>query len=183
MRGVLLISTGIDSPVAGHLMKKQGMELIFVHMQHEKTESAKKLMKSIDKDAKLITIDHKKNQETIMKSCNPRYQCVLCKRAMYRAAQTIAASTASDYIITGENLGQVASQTVENLKILDNSVSIPVLRPLIGFDKNEIVDIARQIGTFEQSTQGSGICPYLPNSPLTRAHLDKVLHEEQKWMR
>jgi len=180
MKGVLLLSGGIDSPVAGHMMIKQGLDLIYLHMKDGDANNVRKLVKILDKDAKLITFDHTKTQEDIKKNCNRRYQCVLCKRAMYKTAQMIAMQTGAACIVTGENLGQVASQTLDNMKILDQAVGIPVLRPLLGLDKNDIIDIAKETGTYEISSKGSGACRFLPRKPVTKAKLDIVLAEEKK---
>ena len=183
MKGILLLSDGIDSPVAGQMMLKQGMKLIFLHFKNSSNpkarEKVKALAKRLDKSAKLITIDHIKTQQAIAKKCNTRYQCVLCKRAMYRAAEKIAEEENAQFIVTGENLGQVASQTLENLHVLDSAVRIPVLRPLLGFDKNEIVKAAKEIGTYDISIVRTPACRYVPKNPVTKARLEKVLAEEK----
>ncbi|MBT3407969.1 hypothetical protein HN415_04790 [Candidatus Woesearchaeota archaeon] len=187
MKGVVLLSDGIDSPVAAMLMKKQGLELIFLNFKNDNNprtiEKVKKIANHIDKNALLITKDHIKTQEKIKNSCNVRYQCVLCKRAMYKGAEEVAIEHGAKFIVTGENLGQVASQTLDNMYVLDSSVNLTVLRPLLGFDKNEIVKRGKELGTYELSLIKAPSCPYVPDSPLTKSRLHKVLIEEKKMNR
>lgn len=184
MKGVVLISDGIDSPVAAYMMKNRGMKLIFLHMINEKNrksvENVKQLIKKISPDSKFLTKKHYDTQEKIKKNCNTRYQCVLCKRAMLRAAEIVALKEKAKFIVVGDNLGQVASQTLDNLFVLDNATMLPVLRPLLGFDKNEIVAIARRIGTYEISTRNTSACMFLPKKPVTKARLQRVIQEEKK---
>ena len=181
MRGVLLISDGIDSPVAGHMMLKQGMELIFLNFMNDRSnKKVKRLTQKLDKNAPLVTVDHRKFQELVRSRCNTRYQCVLCKRRMYRVAEGVAEEHNADYLVTGENLGQVASQTLDNMYVLDKAVKMPVLRPLLGFDKNETMKIAREIGTYDISILKSSPCRYVPRNPITMASLNKTQEEEEK---
>ncbi len=182
MKGVLLLSDGIDSPVAGYMMLKQELSLIFLHFRNSDDKRAllkvRKLAKRLCDDPKIVVIDHIKTQKSISAFCNRRYQCVLCKRAMYRAAEKLAKEEGAQFIVTGENLGQVASQTLENLGVLDSAVSARVLRPLLGLDKNEIIAIAKKIGTYDISIMKTCGCSYVPKNPVTMADIRKVLHEE-----
>ncbi len=183
MKGVLLLSDGIDSPVAGHVMIKQGMGLVFLNFSQGDSMADGKVRKIaglLDRDAKLVSMDHLQMQERIRSRCRERYQCVICKRDMYRTAERLAKEEGAEFIVTGENLGQVASQTPENLRVLDSAVKMKVLRPLLGLDKNDIIGIARRIGTFEISSEKSRGCMYVPRSPVTKARLDKVLSEEER---
>jgi len=184
MKGVILISEGIDSPVAAYMMRKQGMRLVFLHMKNtpdpKEIFKVKKIVEQLDRRGKIIIVDHMNTQTLISDRCNPRYQCILCKRAMYREAETLAKIEGAEYIITGENLGQVASQTLQNLRVLDSAIGLPVLRPLLGLDKNQIIDTAKEIGTYELSTIKSSTCSFVPGNPLTNARLDKVIFEEAK---
>jgi thiamine biosynthesis protein ThiI len=183
VKGVLLLSDGIDSPVAGRMMLELGMELVLLNFSQgdrRATAKVKKLAKMLDKDARLVVMDHVKVQERIRARCRARYQCVLCKRDMYRTAEKLAGEVGARYIVTGENLGQVASQTPENLFALDSVVKKTVLRPLLGLDKNDIIAVARKTGTYDISTEKSAGCMFVPKSPVTKARLDKVLSEERR---
>jgi len=106
--------------------------------------------------------------------------CVLCKRAMLKVAEQIAGKVRAEAIVTGESLGQVASQTLTNLRIIDQASNLPVLRPLIGMDKVEIERMARAIGTFEISTKPAAGCSAVPRYPETYAKLEKVLEAESR---
>jgi tRNA uracil 4-sulfurtransferase len=181
MNGIVLLSGGIDSPVAAHLMRGLGMDLVFVHFSDgEDPEKIKRLARIIDPEAKVIFIDHTPTQESIRKNCDTRYQCVLCKRAMYRQCEEIARREGADSLVTGENLGQVASQTLQNLAVLDDAVSLVVHRPLLGYDKQEIIALARRIGTYEISIHKAPACRFVPRRPLTGARLEKVEMEEAR---
>jgi len=183
VKAVVLISDGIDSPVAAYMMHNLGMELVFLHMVNDKSdvplEKVKKIIRLIDAKSKLFKEDHMKTQRRIAKTADKRYQCVLCKRAMLRVAEKVAIKTGADYIVVGDNLGQVASQTLDNLSILDQAVKIPVLRPLLGFDKNEIVQMARKMGTYDISLLDAPSCRFVPKNPTTKAKLSAVLRMEK----
>jgi len=183
MKALLLLSSGIDSPVAGHLMIRQGYEVSAIHFEHttdkKNLEKVKQLAKHIG-IKKIFFINNRKNQELIANNCNPRYQCVICKRLMYRIAEAIAKKENIENLLTGENLAQVASQTLTNMAVLNKTVKIRILRPLLGFDKTETMKIARQIGTYEISTQKSAGCPFVPHKPITQAKLKVVEQEESK---
>lgn len=183
MKALLLLSPGIDSPVAGHLMIKKGYQLQAIYFEHtadkKNLEKVKQLAKKI-KIKKLFLIQNLKNQELIAQNCNRRYQCLICKRLMYRIAEVIANKNNIPHLITGENLAQVASQTLANLTVLDKAVKIKILRPLLSFDKNETIQIARKIKTYEISTQKSSSCPFVPKKPLTKAKLQLLEQEESK---
>lgn len=194
-KGILLLSSGIDSPVAGHIMLNQAIELIALHFhnQHEiaaaqagqnsSVETSKKLVARLEelsgKEIPLLVIENYTNEKRIFENANHRFQCVLCKRMMYRLAERIAKQHGCDFLVTGENLGQVASQTLENLAVLDEAVTMAVLRPLLTYDKNQTIKLAEEIGTFALSAK-AGKCPFLPSSPLTRANLKEVRYEESR---
>ncbi len=181
MKAIALLSTGIDSPVASHLMLKKGFEIIYLHLRLEDDANRVENLKSlIDKDSKLIIKDFFPFLEEVSKKTNKRYMCILCKRNMLRIAEKVAIEEGAVALITGESLGQVASQTLENMKTIDCAVSIPVLRPLLCFDKMEIVKIAREIGTYKLSTLESKKCSFVPSSPATKSKLANVLKEENK---
>jgi thiamine biosynthesis protein ThiI len=108
-----------------------------------------------------------------------RYTCLVCKRRMYRLAEAVARDIGAKGIVTGESLGQVASQTLDNLLVLDEAASIPIYRPLIGFDKVEVEKIAREIGTFDASILPSEGCGAVPRKPATKAKLEEVAKIEE----
>ena len=109
-----------------------------------------------------------------------KYTCIFCKHRMYRVAAAYANKIGAKGIVTGESLGQFASQTLDNLIVLTDAVEIPINHPLIGFDKEEIVMIAREIGTFEQSTSHASGCKAVPKGPSTKANLDTIREIENK---
>jgi len=109
-----------------------------------------------------------------------KYTCIFCKRRMYRVATAYADKVGAKGIVTGESLGQVASQTLDNLVVLTDAAMIPIYRPLIGFDKEETIIIAREIGTFEQSTSHASGCKAVPKGPSTKAKLDTIREIENK---
>jgi thiamine biosynthesis protein ThiI len=143
-------------------------------------ELAKYLSKKISCPVKSVILDHGSNLLEYKKNCDDKFTCVFCKRMMLRYAEKIAELYNADAIVTGDNLGQVASQTLQNIKTIEEAVKIPILRPLIGFDKEEIIKIAKEIGTYEISIKPSRGCSAVPNKPSTMAKIDKILSEEKK---
>lgn len=181
---LLLLSGGIDSPVAGYIMKKKGFEVVALHFSNkfvgnEPKEKAKKISKKLG-FKKIIVIDITKGLEEIVKKCKRKYYFILMKILMYKLAEKIAKKEKCKYLVTGENLGQVSSQTLQNLYIINKAISIPVLRPLIAYDKMEIVELAKKIGTFEIS-RGPEMCDVLgPKHAATRVEEEVILSEEEK---
>ncbi|MFH1835610.1 MAG: hypothetical protein ABH851_05430 [Methanobacteriota archaeon] len=187
MRVVLLLSGGIDSPVSGYLALSKGFELICVHMQNSPNADSSKiegivslLEETTDSKIKTFLIPHYPAQEQFHKSCDNKFQCVLCKRMMLRIAGKIAEKENAGAIITGDSLGQVASQTIENLLVESQATETPIIRPLIGFDKEETILISKKIGTYELSIRDAGPCPFVPKKVSTSARLDKIKLEEGK---
>jgi len=179
-KGLLLLSGGIDSPVAGWLMKRLGLELYGVHFYFQADEKKiTKLAKTIGLK-KLFLVPHQKNLKEFSVKCNNRYLCIFCKRIMYRLAERLAKEHKIKYLITGENLAQVASQTLQNMQLLDSAVSIPVFRPLLTYDKQEIINIARKIKTFDISIDKQERCAFVPNNPATRGKKEIIEEEERK---
>jgi thiamine biosynthesis protein ThiI len=184
-RALLLLSGGIDSPVAGHLMAGQGLEVLAVHFSLEPITDDTAAVKSRRLAEKLglsrlfvVTVGPAFAE--IAEKCDKKLYFVLSKRLMVRIAEAVARGEGCDYLVTGESLGQVSSQTLQNLRAIDQVASLVVLRPLIGFDKEETVRIARRIGTYAIS-EGPEICDLLgPTHPATRAAVDRVLAEEAK---
>jgi thiamine biosynthesis protein ThiI len=189
---VALISGGIDSPVAAWMMMKRGCRIlpVFVALSSYLDESnivrAQKVIRVLERyqpgieltvipDSYLMAA-----KEDLIKKRLEKYTCILCKRRMYRIASAFAKTTGAKGIVTGESVGQVASQTLDNLMVLDDAAEIPIYRPLIGFDKEETIRIAREIGTFEQSTSRASGCKAVPKGPSTKAKLDTILEIEGK---
>lgn len=185
MKGLLLISGGFDSPVAGYLMQQKGLEIIAVHFSYEPfTDDAPELKSRKAAEIlgfkKFITINIAKDCESIAKNCNHRLYFVLTKRLMLRKAEEIARQEGCDFLITGENLAQVSSQTLSNLKSITDSVKMQVLRPLLTYEKTEILALATKIGTYEIS-KGPEVCDVLgPTHPATKSDLEEIKQEEEK---
>ena len=190
MRGIVLLSGGIDSPVAAYLMGKRGLELILVHFDNRpftsdaEVEKAKDLMVRVDQalgtSSRKILVPHGKSQAEFAKRCRRNMECVLCRRMMLRVAERLARKYGASYIVTGDSLGQVASQTLANINVEERATALPVLRPLIGFDKIEIEKIAKEIGTYEISTRPGLCCTIAPKKPSTYSKIEAALAEESK---
>lgn len=184
-KGLLLLSGGFDSPVAGRLMQEQGVEVLAIHFSSklitdiESEKKARKLAGILD-FKKIFVIDISEPLLKIAKTCEHKYYFVLMKRLMYRLAEKRAKKEKCGFLITGENLAQVSSQTLQNLSVIDKASTIPVMRPLLGLDKEEIINIAKEIGTYETSC-GPEHCDALgPAHPATRATESAILFEEGK---
>jgi len=183
-RGLLLLSGGIDSPVAGYLAEKQS-EIIALHLSNEMfsgTESIEKVEKISKKlkFKKLIVLDVSEQLKEIAEKANHRLYFVLQRRFFMRLASLAAKKEKCDFILTGDSLGQVSSQTLANMGVISRAASIPVARPLLGFNKQETTDLANEIGTFEIS-RGPEMCDVLgPKHPSTKAELKNVEAEEKK---
>ncbi len=190
MRGLVLISGGIDSPVAAYLMGRQGLDLVFVHFDNrpftsdEEVKKATGLMRKVDealgRTSKKLLVPHGKSQTEFARCCRRNMECVLCRRMMLRVAERLAAKHGAGYIITGESLGQVASQTLANINVEERATGLPILRPLIGFDKIEIERIAKRIGTYDISIMPGLCCTIAPKKPSTYSKLETALDEETR---
>ena len=183
MKGMLLLSTGIDSPVAGRILADKGIEIVAVHFMNsdseEKKEKVIRLVKKIGVKRVYFVVFYNIQKE-MQDKCDNKYQCVLCKRMMFRLAEKIAEKEGADFIVTGDNLGQVASQTLDNMGVIDSAVKILKVRPLLCNDKNETMKIAREIGTYDISIENEGVCQFLPKNPATKAILKAIKFEEEK---
>ena len=189
--GMLLLSGGIDSPVAGYMMAKRGLRVEAVHfesfpytseMARDKVIRLAKTVAAYTGDIYVHVVSLTRIQEELVKNCEEDYFTLLLRRYMMTIASKLAADHDSKCLITGESLGQVASQTMEAIAVTDNAASIPVLRPCIGMDKEEIVEISRRIGTFDISIEPYEDCctVFTPRHPRTKPVLEKVLVEERK---
>lgn len=191
-KGLLLLSGGIDSPVAGYQVAKRGLGFEALHfhsypytsdLAKEKVLTLAKKMKAFNPNIKVHLVSITKFQEEVNKNCKSDYMIALMRRFMFRIAEKIAKQRKLGSIITGENLGQVASQTMESLtstnSVLENIIAF---RPLLTFDKGEIIEISEKIGTYETSILPYEDCctVFLPNSPVIKPKLEKVLFEENK---
>ena len=190
-RGMLLISGGIDSPVAGYMMAKRGMRLDAVHFHSfpytgeaakQKVIDLSSIVSGYSAGVNLWVVSFTEIQEAIHEKCPEEMMITMMRRFMMRIAERLARKRGAGAIITGESLGQVASQTVESITSSNSVVTMPVFRPLIGFDKLDIIAIAEKIGTYETSILPYEDCctVFLPKYPLIKPRLDKVLKEEAK---
>ena len=190
-RGMLLLSGGIDSPVAGYMMAKRGLELEAVHFEsypytseraREKVFTlAEELCRFTSKiDVHVMSLTHV--QEELSRKCAEEYFTLLLRHFMMKLAERCARERNAGALITGESLGQVASQTMEAMAVTGAAVTIPLFRPCIGMDKDEIVTVARRIGTFETSILPYEDCctVFTPRHPKTRPVLAQVLKELEK---
>lgn len=186
-----LLSSGIDSPVASWLMMKRGCEVTHLHMDGGKWAGKDVRAAAIENHCRLslwcpgnpmpmIVADSEPLYDQMSKfRIPPRYRCVICKRFMMRMGSALLLREGAAALVTGENLGQVASQTLANLAVISEAVSAPVIRPLITYDKEETIIIARKIGTFD-THPGDLACRAVPKMPTTAAVLDAVKECEAK---
>ena len=191
-KGMLLLSGGIDSPVAGHMIAKRGMSLECIHfhsypytnmMAKEKVIELAKILSPYTCGIKLNIVSVTHIQEEIHKNCNADYMVTLLRRFMMRLSERIAIKNGAQCIITGESLAQVASQTIEGMTSSNSVIGkLPVLRPLCGFDKDEIIERSRAIGTYTTSIEPYEDCctVFLPEHPVTRPKLAEIEAEESK---
>lgn len=191
-KGLLLLSGGIDSPVAGHMMAKRGMNVECLHFHSypytnmqakEKVVELAKILSEYTCGTNLYTVKVTHIQEAIHEKCKPELMITLLRRFMYRIAERHANRIGAQCLITGESLGQVASQTIEGMTSSNSVVeNLPVLRPLVGFDKNEIIERSVKMGAYETSILPFEDCctVFLPDFPATRPKLKDIEREEAK---
>lgn len=191
-RVVSLISGGIDSPVAAYRMMQRGCRLIFVHFHsvpfQDKTsqDKVRQLVTRLTRHqfaSRLHLVPFGEIQRRIVAAVARPLRVVLYRRMMLRIAEAIARKEKGKALVTGESLGQVASQTLDNMAIIQQAARLPILRPLVGMDKQEIIDQARRIGTFEISTIPDQDCCqlFVPKHPATKARLAEVEADETKF--
>ena len=180
-----LISSGIDSPVASFKMLKRGVQLSYIHFHsapatgHESIENVKKLIDKLSEfqsSKKLFLVPFLDVQKAIMSTAPNKYWVILFRRAMVKLSCVIAKKINAKALITGENVGQVASQTLSNINAISEASSMPILRPLIGYNKKEIINLAGDIGTYEISILPYEDCCgfFVPKHPETKARLNLV---------
>jgi thiamine biosynthesis protein ThiI len=183
------MSAGIDSPVAAHLMLSKGAELVLVHFDNRpftddtEVEKARQLvlrLRELHGEVPAHLVPHGETAQLAIARATTRHLgCVLCRRMMYRSAALIADREGASGVVTGESLGQVASQTLANIQAEQQALGyLPAVRPLIGFDKEEIVTIAKAIGTFELSTAPGMCCTIVPDKPAVAARRKDIEEAE-----
>lgn len=190
-KALLLLSGGIDSPVAGWLVGKRGVDIEAIHFHSypftsdrakEKVIDLAKILSSYCGKFKLYSINLLPIQKEINEKCPEEEMTILSRRFMMKIAERVGKSNNCDALVTGESIGQVASQTVKSLYVTNESVEMPVFRPLIAMDKVDIIDLAKNIGTFETSILPFEDCctVFLPKRPVTQPRLEKILKSEDK---
>ena len=188
-RGLLMLSGGIDSPVAGYLTIKRGVELYYLYFEsrpHTSIEARNKVialarkLEKYNSNGKLLVVNFTKIQEAIYKNLDPDYLITIMRRMMYRIAQRVAKKNKCLAIVNGESIGQVASQTLSSILSVNDVTNFPILRPLCSFDKLDIIDIAKKIDTYETSILPYEDCctVFVPKHPVINPNLKHIYHEE-----
>ncbi len=189
--GIVMLSGGIDSPVAAYYAMKRGMVVTYVHFHSvphvspasiEKVKRMAGILKKFQPLSLLYLIEFAPIQNEIFAHCDPKYLVLLYRRFMVRIANELAKARHAKAVITGESIGQVASQTIENIAVVNQVSELPILRPVIGFDKQDIIAVARDIGTFDISIEPHQDCCtlYVPDHPATKARILDLEREEHK---
>lgn len=189
-KGLLLLSGGIDSPVAGFLMAKRGVEISAVHYHsypftseraEEKVKDLARILSRYTGKIKMYSVNLLEIQKAINENCNEKEMTILSRRFMMKIGEKIAKENNINALITGESLGQVASQTIEGINVTNESVNLPVLRPLIGLDKVDIMDMAKHIETYETSILPHEDCctVFLPKHPVTKPRVEDIKKSEE----
>ncbi len=187
---ISLISGGIDSPVASYLLMKRGCQVIFTHFHsypqtsQESISQVKKLVKILNQyqlNSKLYLIPLLNIQKQIIANCPQKLRVILYRRMMIRLANQIAEKENAKALLTGDSVGQVASQTLENIQAISQASNLPILRPLAGFNKQEIINLAEKIKTYQTSIQPFPDCCslFIPKHPETKAKLPEIIKSEQ----
>ena len=191
-KGMLMLSGGIDSPVAGYLALKRGVKLDAVYFEaipHTSLEArnkvidlSKKLCNYCD-SIKLHIVPFTKIQEEIYKNCNPDYTITIMRRMMYRIMEKLAKKNKALVIVNGESIGQVASQTLSSMSVINSVTNMPVIRPVACLDKLEIIDIAKKIDTYDISILPFEDCctVFVPKHPVINPNLNECLLNEEKF--
>jgi thiamine biosynthesis protein ThiI len=186
---VCLVSGGIDSPVAAWLLTRIGYSPVFVYFDNNPLSDETAKRRALESMIRVMThwpgetapvyiVPHGDDLMDILTKCPRKLTCVLCRRMMLRVAERIAKLEGSRSIVTGEILGEHASQTLPNLATENSAIELPILRPLIGMNKIEVEKIARRIGTFDISTKPASCCRAVPNQPRTKARVEEISSAE-----
>lgn len=187
--GLLLLSGGIDSPVAGFMMAKRGMRINCLHFHSYPFTSKRALQKAIDLGKilsqytgkmRIYSVNMAEIYKSINKNCHRNQTTILSRRFMMRIAEKISEKNGYDALITGESLGQVASQTVESMTVIEDATKLPIFKPLIALDKTEIIDRALFIGSYEKSIEPYDDCCsiFAPSNPITKPKLKYIKESE-----
>lgn len=187
----VMLSGGIDSPVAAYYALKRGARPIYIHFHSvphvspasiEKVKETVEVLSKYQPGAKLYSVEFAPIQDEIYAKSDPKLLVILYRRFMIRIAEILARDEGAKVLYTGEAVGQVASQTIENISVVEESSCLPIFRPLIGFDKEEIISIARKIGTYDISIRPHQDCCtlFVPKHPATKARLTDVLLSEKE---
>ncbi len=190
-KGLLMLSGGIDSPVAGFLAMKRGIKVDAVYFEaipHTSLEAREKVITLVNKlkvytnDMNLYIVPFTKIQEEIYKSVSPNYVITIMRRMMYRIMSALCEKYNAKVIINGESIGQVASQTLNSMYVINNVTNLPVIRPVACLDKLEIIEIAKKIDTYNTSILPYEDCctVFVPKHPIINPSLDETLKEEEK---
>ena len=188
-KGLLMLSGGIDSPVAGYLASKRGIDIDAIYFEappHTSNDAKNKvitLAKELSKygnNINLYVIPFTKLQEAIYKNMDPTYMITILRRMMYRISEKVAKKTKSKIIINGESIGQVASQTLTSMYVINNVTNMPVIRPVACLDKLEIIEIAKKINTYETSILPYEDCCtiFVPKHPVINPNIEKCIYNE-----
>lgn len=189
-KGLLLLSGGIDSPVAGFMVAKRGMKIDCLHFHSYPFTSKRALQKAIDLaeimsaytgKMRVYSVNLANIYKAINQNCERRETTILSRRFMMRIANKISEANAYQALITGESLGQVASQTIESVAVINDSSDLPILRPLIAMDKKDIIDISLKIGSYDKSIEPYDDCCsiFAPDSPVTKPKLNFIKMSEE----
>ena len=188
--GLLLLSGGIDSPVAGFLMAKRGMNINAIHFHsypftskraHQKAMDLAKILSAYTGKMTVYSVNLAEIYKAISKNCPRRETTILSRRFMIRIANKISEKYSYQALITGESLGQVASQTIESVSVINDSSKLPILRPLIAMDKKDIIEISEKIDSYEKAIEPYDDCCsiFAPDSPVTKPKLKYIEKSEE----
>lgn len=188
--GLLLLSGGIDSPVAGYMMAKRGMSIDAIHFHsypftskraQQKAIELAEIMSKYTGDIRVYSINLAEIYQAINEHCPRNHTTILSRRFMMRISETIAREKDYGALITGESLGQVASQTLESMAVIEDAIDLPVLRPVIGLDKLEIINMSKDMGAYEKSIEPYEDCCsiFAPSNPITKPRLKYVRSYEE----
>lgn len=191
-RALLMLSGGIDSPVAGYLTIKRGVELYYLYFEsrpHTSIEARNKVielarkLEKYNSHGKLMIVNFTKIQEAIYKNLDTSYLITIMRRMMYRIAEKVAIKNNCLAIVNGESVGQVASQTLSSILAVNNVTNYPILRPLCSFDKLDIIDISKKIDTYDISILPYEDCctVFVPRHPVINPNLKHIYKEEEKY--
>ena len=189
--GLLLLSGGIDSPVAGFMMAKRGMKIDCLHFHSYPFTSKRALQKALDLGKilsqytgkmRIYSVNMAEIYKSINKNCRRNQTTILSRRFMMRIGEKISAKNNYNALITGESLGQVASQTVESMAVIEDATNLPIFKPLVALDKTEIIDRALFIGSYEKSIEPYDDCCsiFAPSNPITKPKLKYIKESESK---